>query len=119
MKMPITRIPTLDFSYKDNRKVNLPATLAGIVRKIPTYWRVVQTLKAVVRENRPDVIVNFFEPITGVYALTCRSRPPVVGVAHQFMYAHPGYLPATAIRLQQIGMKCSHRLPGTASTGVP
>jgi len=118
MKMPITRIPTVDFSYKDNRKVNLPATLAGIVRKIPTYWRVVKTLKAVVRENRPDVIVNFFEPLTGIYALTCRSRPPVVGVAHQFMYGHPDYVRAPGMRLQQLGMKFFVRMVGAGSTRV-
>lgn len=118
MKAPITRIPTLDFSYKDNRKVNLPATLSGIVRNIPTYWRGVQTLKAVVRENRPDVIVNFFEPLTGIYAMTCRSRPPVVGVAHQFMYGHPDYVRAPGLRLQQMGMKCFVRMVGAASTRV-
>src|SRR4029078_11676362 len=35
MKMPIERIPTLDFAYKNNRQVNLPATLAGIVSQFP------------------------------------------------------------------------------------
>lgn len=51
MKMPITKIPTLDFSYKNSRKVNLPATLAGIVRKLPAYWRALRTLRGVVRES--------------------------------------------------------------------
>ncbi len=39
MKMPIMTIPTLDFSFKDNRKVNLPGTVAGVARKIPAYRR--------------------------------------------------------------------------------
>src|ERR1700687_5844552 len=118
MKMPITKIPTLDFSYKNNRKVSLPATLAGIVRKIPTYWRGVHTLKALVRESRPDVIINFFEPLTGIYALTCRNRPPVVAVAHQFMYEHPAYVRAPGKRLQQLAMKWYVRLVGAASTQI-
>ncbi|MDB6019760.1 MAG: hypothetical protein JWR19_4249 [Pedosphaera sp.] len=119
MKMlPIMKIPTLDFSYKDSRKVNLSATLAGNVRKIPAYWRGLRTLKAVVRENRPDVIINFFEPLTGVYALTCRHRPPVVAVAHQFMYGHPDYVRAPGLRLQQLGMKWFVQLVGAASTRV-
>jgi len=116
MKMPITKIPTLDFSYKNNRKVNLPATLAGIVRKIPAYWRALRTLKSVVRETQPDVIINFFEPITGLFALTCRNRPPVVAVAHQFMYEHPFYVRAPGMRVQQLGMKWFVRLVGAAST---
>lgn len=116
MKMPITKIPTLDFSYKNSRKVNLPATLAGIMRKIPAYWRALHTLKAVVRETQPDVIINFFEPITGIFALTCRHRPPVVAVAHQFMYEHPFYVRAPGMRVQQLGMKWFVRLVGARST---
>jgi uncharacterized protein (TIGR00661 family) len=116
MKMPTTQIPTLDFSYKNNRKVSLPATLCGIARKLPAYWRGVRKLKAVVRESQPDVIINFFEPLTGIYALTCRNRPPVVAVAHQFMYGHPDYVRARGLRLQQLGMKWFVRLVGAAST---
>jgi len=69
-----------------------------------------------VREARPDLIINFFEPLTGIYALTCRHRPPVVAVAHQFMYGHPDYVRAPGMRLQQLGMKWYVQLVGAAST---
>jgi uncharacterized protein (TIGR00661 family) len=118
MKMPITKIPTPDFACKNNRKVNLPASLAGIVRKIPAYWRAVRALHALVRESRPDVIINFFEPLTGIYALICRDRPPVVALAHQFMYEHPSYVRAPGKRWQQLGMKWYVRLVGAASTRI-
>jgi uncharacterized protein (TIGR00661 family) len=118
MGIPITQIPTLDFAYKDNRKVNLPGTLAGFLRKIPTYWRGLRALKAAVRESRPDVIVNFFEPLTGIYALTSRNRPPVVAVAHQFMFGHPDYVRAPGLRVQQFIMKWLVRIVGAASTRV-
>lgn len=116
MKMPITKISTLDFAYKDNRQVALGATLAGIARKLPAYWRGLRALKRVVRESEPDVIINFFEPLTGLYALTCRNRPPVVALAHQFMYGHPDYVRAPGLRMQQLGMKWYVRLVGAGST---
>jgi uncharacterized protein (TIGR00661 family) len=116
MKIPIVTIPTLVFSFKDNRKVNMPGTAAGILRKIPAYWRVLRRLHALVREHRPDVIINFFEPLTGLYALTCRRRPPVVAVAHQFMCGHPQYVRAPGLRLQQLGMKWFVRFVGSGST---
>jgi uncharacterized protein (TIGR00661 family) len=118
MRMPVVTIPTLVFSYKDNRKVNLPGTVAGIARRIPGYWRGGRALRAAVREHRPDVIINFFEPLTGLYALTCRRRPPVVAVAHQFMFGHPDYVRAPGRRLQQLGMKWLVQLAGAASTRV-
>ena len=116
MKMPMTLIPTVEFSFKNDRKVSLPATLWGIVRKLPAYWRGVRKLKAVVTETQPDVIINFFEPLTGIYVLTCRNRPPIVAVAHQFMCGHPDYVRAPGLRLQQLGMKWFVRLVGAAST---
>ncbi len=116
MKMPIGRIPTLDFSFKNNRNVSLPATLAGIVRQVPAYWRALRKLRNLVRKTEPDVIVNFFEPLTGIYALTHLRRPPVVSVAHQFMCGHPDYVRAPKLRLQQFGMKWYVRLVGAGST---
>jgi uncharacterized protein (TIGR00661 family) len=116
MKMPIRRIPTLGFSVRNNRQVSLAATLAGIARKLPACWRAVRELKVVVRETQPDVIINFFEPFTGIYALTCRTRPPVVALAHQFMYGHPDSVRAPGLRFQQLGLKWYVRLVGAAST---
>jgi uncharacterized protein (TIGR00661 family) len=116
MKMPVERIPTLDFTYRNNRQVNLPATLAGILRRIPAYWRALRKLKTVVEETQPDVILNFFEPLTGIYALLFRQRPPVVAIAHQFMYGHPDYVRAPGLRLQQLAMKWYVQLVGASST---
>lgn len=98
-------MPTLDFSYKQSRGVSLPKTIAGLIRNIPAYVTAVRGLKRFVRETQPDVIVNFFDPLTGIYTLTTRNRPPVVSIAHQFMLGHPGYVKMPGKRMQQLGMK--------------
>jgi uncharacterized protein (TIGR00661 family) len=118
MKMPITKISTLDFSYQNNRKVNVPASIAGLIRKLPAYGRNLRTLHRLVRENKPDVIINFFEPLTGLYALACRNRPPMVSVAHQFMCEHPSHVRAPARRWHQLALKWYIRMVGSASTRV-
>ena len=115
MRMPIQRIPTLDFTFKNNRKVDLPATVAAVVRRLPEYVGAIRKLKAVVREARPDVILNFFEAITGLFALVTWNRPPVLAVAHQFMYGHPSYPRAPRFWFQQWVMKCFVRLVGARS----
>ncbi len=118
MKMPITKIATPDFACKNHRKVSMPATMAGMARQIPAYWRSLRAVKEAVREAQPDVIINFFEPVTGLYALTSRNRPPVVSVAHQFMLEHPSYVQVKKNRLQQLGMKWYIRMVGAGSTKV-
>jgi uncharacterized protein (TIGR00661 family) len=118
MKMPITQVQTLEFSYRDNRKVDSLATLMDVAKAVPNYWRSIRALQSMVREHRPDVIVNFFEPLTGLYALLCSRRPPIVAVAHQFMFGHPDYVRAPGMRFQQFAMKSYVRLVGSFSTLV-
>ena len=89
MGLPIAQVRTLEFRFKNDRQVDLPGTLVGVMRSLPSYRRGVGVLKNLVRECRPDVIVNFFEALTGLAALTCRNRPPVVALAPQFMTGHP------------------------------
>lgn len=116
MPTSITVLPTLEFVYKNNRSVSLRATVASVVRRAPEYWRSLRQLKTIVRELQPDVILNFFEPLSGIYAMTCRRRPPIVVIGHQFMFEHPDYIRAPGLRMQQWGMKWFVRMVGTAST---
>ena len=118
MAMPIEKIPTLDFSFKNNRKVSLAATVAAALRRLPEYVRAIQRLKAMVFHLKPDVILNFFEPVTGLYALTTWKRPPVLAVAHQFMYGHPAYVRGPKLRVQQWIVKGFVRLVGARSFRV-
>jgi uncharacterized protein (TIGR00661 family) len=89
-----------------------------VLRRLPDYARGLKQLDRLVRELRPDVILNFFEPLTGLYAFTHRRRPPVVAVGHQFMLEHPQYTRAPGLRIQQCGMRWFTRLAGAASTRV-
>jgi uncharacterized protein (TIGR00661 family) len=116
MKLPVTEVPTLEFKYSGDRKVNLPGTLAGVIRNLPALRRGVGQLRALVRETKPDVIVNCFEGLTGMYALTTRHRPPVVALAHQFMITYPGYADVPGKRVQLLGFKALVKLVGSRST---
>jgi len=114
--MPVAQVRTLQFRFKNNQQVDLAGTFLGVVRSTPSYRRGVDVLKSLVKETRPDVIVNFFEALTGVYAMSCRKRPPVVAVAHQFMVGHPEYLRARGKIVQQLCMKQLVELVGAGST---
>jgi len=116
MKTPIRRLPTLEFKYKDSKAVSNTATLLGVLGNLPKYRRIVRQLDEVVRETKPDVIINFFEPIAAFYALTRRDRPPVVAIGHQFMFQHPGYVKTPELWKQLFSMKLYTRLLGARAT---
>ncbi len=118
MKTPIHRMPTLDFSYKQSRGVSLPKTIGGIASRLPSYFSALRRYRKLVRESEPDVILNFFDSLTGIYALTTRNRPPVVSVGHQFMLGHPDYVRLPGKWLQQFGMRVLVKVVGARSTRV-
>ncbi|MBW8864907.1 MAG: hypothetical protein JF609_08300 [Verrucomicrobia bacterium] len=116
MKTPIRRLPTLEFKYKDSKAVSNTATLLGVLGNLPKYRRIIRQLDEVVRETKPDVIINFFEPIAAFYALTRRDRPPIVAIGHQFMFQHPGYVKTPELWKQLFSMKLYTRLLGARAT---
>jgi uncharacterized protein (TIGR00661 family) len=112
----VATVPTLEFVYKNNRSVDLRATLICALGRAAQHARSLRRLGALVRECRPDVIINFFEPLTALYAATRRRRPPVMVIGHQFMFEHPNYIRVPGLRVQQSGMKWFVRLVSAAST---
>ena len=116
MKTPVRQLPTLEFKYKNSRAVSNTATLLGVFGSLPKYFRLVRQLEAVVRETQPDVILNFFEPIAALYAITRRRRPPVVALGHQFMIQHPRYVRARQLWKQLLSMRIYTWLLGARAT---
>jgi hypothetical protein len=116
MKMPVRPLPTLEFKYKNHRAVNNTATLLAALGRLPQYFRILRRIEAIVRETQPDVILNFFEPMAALYALTRRRRPPVVAIGHQFMFQHPGYVRTPHSWKQLFSLKLYTRLLGARAT---
>ena len=116
MKIPVRPLPTLEFKYKNSRAVSNTATLLGVFGNLPKYFRIVRQLEKIVDETQPDVILNFFEPIAALYALTRKNRPPVVALGHQFMFQHPGYVRTPELWKQLFSMKIYTRLLGARAT---
>ena len=94
---PVERIDSPSF-FMDGRRRAM-ATLGATIRKnVPLIGRFREGLHRVgraIERHRPDVVINFHEVLAGVYyALHRRGRsalPPLVCVAHQYMFQHPAY----------------------------
>ncbi len=116
MKVPVTQLPTLEFKYKNSRAVSNTATLLAALVSLPKYVGLVRRFDALVRAAQPDIIINFFEPVAALYALTHRRRPPVVAVGHQFMFQHPGYVRTPGLWKQLFSIRIYTWLLGARST---
>ena len=74
-----------------DRSVRPWATLWHELGRTPSFIQSLKTIDQAVRQHDPDVIVNFFEPLGGFYALRYRPQASLVAVGHQYMFHHPAY----------------------------
>lgn len=59
-------------------------------KKIFQYYKSIKHIRRSIMEHKPDIVINFFEPLGGLAALLTRRDDVVfVSVAHQFLSLHP------------------------------
>ena len=59
--------------------------------RLPRYWAAGPEIHQEIRETRPNLIVNFYDLLGGLYAAFYRPRIPVVAIAHQYLFLHPRF----------------------------
>jgi len=92
LDVPILPVPSPNFVANERGVVGPWRSLWVHGRRwLSRYEPAVELIDGHVRDLQPDVVVNFFEAMTGYWALRRRPAVPIVAVAHQFMFLHPGY----------------------------
>lgn len=114
--VPIILAESPGFVFKSGKGVSIQLTALRILKSLRRYVESVKTLERLVEETRPDLIINFLEPLTGLYKLQRRDSAPVLSVGHQFMMKHPGRVAMKSMRCQQFLMRQFVKLAGARST---
>lgn len=99
---PVTFVDSPSFvSDLDDRSVRPWATVLHEMKRAPVFWRGLRGIHRSIERHEPDLIVNFFEPLMGVYSAVYRPAVPVVAIGHQYMFLHPAYRFPPGRRLQR------------------
>src|SRR5690349_9515869 len=104
------------FAVAKGRGVSLLRSGAGVLAKSPSFKQSLSTIHETVTAVEPDLIVNFLEPLLGMYNAIRRHPVPVLVVGHQYMLEHPAFVPDRKWSLDRLGMAAYVRLTGTRSS---
>lgn len=107
--------PTFALDEKQ-QSVDMGATILQNIRKGGAFRASLDAIHDAIETHRPDVIVNFFEPLFGAYALLYRPAPPIVCIGHQYMYHHPVYPFPAGMWAQRLGARNFTRLSSFGAT---
>ncbi len=115
-RIPVERITSPTFAQKQNRGISLRASAMASLKDAPKIRKSLSKISETIEATKPDLIVNFLEPLMGVYNSFHRHKTPVVAVGHQFMLEHPDFLRVKGFRAQHLSMQQYVRLCGKSST---
>ena len=74
-----------------NKQVNLLKSVGYNVLRLHTYMGSIRYIDRMIKETGADVVVNFYELLTGLTYLFCRPKAMMVCIAHQYLFLHPDF----------------------------
>lgn len=72
----------------DNKRANLTKSFAYNLLKIPEYFRSMCYINQRIRETGAEVVINFYELLTGLTYAFSRPSVPYVCIGHQYLFLH-------------------------------
>ena len=86
---PITQLASPNFvTDRHYRSVSVWRTLFFTVLKLRTYLTSVNRIAAIVNEEQPDTIINFYDFLGGLYYILKNPGVTHIAIAHQFLLNH-------------------------------
>ena len=73
------------------RGISILGTAIDNLKRLPLFARSLRSLHRAVCFHKPDVIVNFFDPLAAIYGAIFSSKPKMVCIAHQYLSLHPDF----------------------------
>lgn len=115
-KVPVVSVPSPHFVRDSNRKSIRPlSTFIRNLMRLPAYLRSARVIHRLVEFHRPSLIINFYEPLTGIYRFLYGDRVKVLSIAHQYVYLHPGFRFPSGHRFEQFLLRTYTKLTALGS----
>lgn len=88
----VTLLESPNFATDKNHKSVKPLkTIVQSVAKSPRYVRSINQLASLVKSSQPDVIINFYDFLGGLYNFFHRPQARFICIAHQYLLGHPNF----------------------------
>ena len=115
-RCPVIEMPSLRFYLNAAGEVSSLHTGVSALFDLRDCQRSVKQLAGLIAETQPDLVINFYEALGGLYRLQHRTKLPWISVAHQYMVHHPSYTRRSRWDPQRRVLSLLTRLTGIGST---
>lgn len=92
ISVPLEPFQSPNLIYEAHKgSINLSKTITTHLLRAGRYTASLRTINAAVQRVKPDLIVNFYEVLGGLYTMLYRPGVPMACVAHQYLFLHPQF----------------------------
>ena len=89
---PIRQFDSVNFQPSaENRTVNMLKSILYNIEKFPKYLKSVIFLKEAIKDSGADVVVNFYELLTGIAYFNFKIDIPNISIGHQYLFLHKDF----------------------------
>lgn len=116
IKAPITQLQSPNFvTDKKNKSIRIVSSVIHNVKKLKTFRSSFRTIDEVISRHKPDVVINFFDLLIGLYYRMKKPQIPLLCIAHQYIYFHPDFKFPKGFFLDRLVIKFYTRLTSYGS----
>ncbi len=111
INVPILLVNSPNFEAdRDEKKILLGKTILANAKKIGVFRRSLIQIHRLVQETKPDVILNFYDLLGGLYNGFFRPKATYWVIGHQYLIFHPTFKFAPSKGLEKFCFKFNTRL---------
>jgi len=104
------------FCDKNEKKILIGKTIRKNLAKSATFWRSLQQIDKIVAAEEPDIILNFYDLLGGLYNALFRPKATYWVIGHQYLSYHPTFQFAPSKGLNKFFFKFNTRLTAIGAT---
>lgn len=94
-----------------NKRPQLFRSIGANVCKLPAFYRSMRFIRQNIEDLQPDIVINFYELLTGFTYLFMPPGVPQVCIGHQYMFLHKGFgFPSHVSRWQLASLRFFSRM---------
>jgi uncharacterized protein (TIGR00661 family) len=117
IKAPVTQFQSPNFvTDKKNKSIRFSSSLFTNLLLWPVFSKSLRVIDDMVKKHQPDTIINFYDPLIGLYYLFNKPNIPLVCIAHQYLFLHPSFEFPKGHRMDKFAVRLFSLLTAIRST---
>ncbi len=117
IKAPVYQIQSPNFvTDKKNKSIRIVKSVVHNFSKLRSFKASLRTIDEIIKEHKPEVVINFFDLLMGLYFRFYKPSTKMVCIAHQYIYFHQDFEFPRGYFMDRMAIKFFTRLTSTRSS---